>query len=216
MRFEAQVEKVLWTMTPEPLSPERIRLQTLHMLRIRKFMKLAGQEIPGAPEIPAEHIRILRARLILEEAFETVEALGVNVRIGTEPGHWSQDQIPISKWLRSGCLLSYDTATSVIPNLKDIVDGCADISVVTIGTLLACGVHDVAVLEEVDKNNLAKFGPGGYRDDGGKWVKPPDHAPPRIREILDLQTAAAVSERFPAGETFEDEFGEIKEAAEDE
>lgn len=201
-------------MQREPINPERVLEQTPHMARIREFMVKARQDTPEAPVIPDAEIRRLRARLILEEAFETVEALGVDVSIDTEPGDYAQNSIPISKWLRAKCKLRYGDSKVALPNLKEVVDGCADISVVTIGTLIAFGVRDVAVLEEVDGNNLAKFGPGGYRDEGGKWIKPPDHEPPRVQEIVDLQTVAAASGKFPAGVTFEDEFKDIKENAE--
>jgi predicted HAD superfamily Cof-like phosphohydrolase len=69
-------------------------------------------------------------------------------------------------------------------NMEETIDGCCDLSVVTIGTLSTLGVPDKPFLEEVDNNNLAKFGPGGYRNDYGKWVKPPGHKPPDISRIL--------------------------------
>jgi hypothetical protein len=69
--------------------------------------------------------------------------------------------------------------------MVELVDGCCDLSVVTIGTLSACGVSDDPFLMEVDQNNLDKFGDGhSYREDG-KLIKPPDHQPPRIEELLE-------------------------------
>ena len=65
-----------------------------------------------------------------------------------------------------------------------IVDGCADVSVVNIGCLLACGIADVPILEEVDQNNLSKFGAGYYRDEYGKLRKPPGHKPPDFKKVL--------------------------------
>ncbi|RME74113.1 MAG: hypothetical protein D6785_16225, partial [Planctomycetota bacterium] len=73
------------------------------------------------------------------------------------------------------------------PSLVEIADGCADIMVVTTGTLSACGISDIPLQEEVDQNNLSKFGPGGYEREDGKWVKPPDHKPPKILKILEDQ-----------------------------
>lgn len=40
------------------------------------------------------------------------------------------------------------------------------------------------LLEEVDRSNLAKFGPGGRRREDGKWVKPDDWQPPDIKGVL--------------------------------
>ena len=53
--------------------------KTNHQLRIESFMKLAGQELPQSPVVPDIKIRQLRAALILEEAFETIDALGFKV-----------------------------------------------------------------------------------------------------------------------------------------
>jgi len=63
--------------------------------------------------------------------------------------------------------------------------------VVTIGTLIAFGVDDEPVLEEVDQANLRKFGPGSYERDDGKWIKPPDWTPPDILGVLERQAGRA-------------------------
>jgi predicted HAD superfamily Cof-like phosphohydrolase len=71
--------------------------------------------------------------------------------------------------------------------MVEIVDGCADVIVVTTGTLSACGVADSAVQNEVDQANLRKFGPGSYKREDGKWMKPPDFRPPDIEAVLAAQ-----------------------------
>lgn len=143
---------------------------TDHALRIEKFMRLAGQDCPVKPTLPSVLIRKHRARLILEECLETLNGLGFKV------------SGPDSEWVTVDDLVEVDSG-----NLLEIVDGCADLSVVTIGTLIACGVQDYEVLEEVDKNNLAKFGPGGYKNEVGKWIKPPGHPRPDLESILKTQ-----------------------------
>ena len=51
-----------------------------HYRRVTEFMLRAGQECPIVPqETLNEEIRILRAKLIMEEALETVEGLGVEI-----------------------------------------------------------------------------------------------------------------------------------------
>lgn len=134
-----------------------------HYDRVRQFMELAGQEVPSRPGIPNEETRLLRARLILEEALETVEALGVTPLFSCAEGE---------KEITSQSVRLHADRE---PSLLDIIDGCCDTIVVTTGTLIACGVPDVPFQEAVDQNNLAKFGPGSYRRDDGKWVKPADH-----------------------------------------
>lgn len=144
-------------------------MPTPHYQRVKEFMQKVGQDTPEGAIIPDAKIRILRAKLILEEALETVEALGVTVQ---HQGHQITEEG-----------LEYDAPNPV--DLKEVVDGCADISVVTIGTLIAFGVDDEPVLEEVDASNLRKFGPGSYRREDGKWMKPPGWTPPDIMAAVD-------------------------------
>ena len=132
-------------------------------------MQKVGQDTPEGAIEPDSKVRILRAKLILEEALETVEALGVTVH---HQGHEITEEG-----------LEYDAPNPF--DLKEVVDGCADISVVTIGTLIAIGVDDEPVLEEVDASNLRKFGPGSYRREDGKWMKPPGWTPPDIMGAID-------------------------------
>jgi predicted HAD superfamily Cof-like phosphohydrolase len=72
-------------------------------------------------------------------------------------------------------------------DIVKIADGLIDILVVTLGGLSACGMSDHALMNEVMRNNMAKFGPGGYRREDGKWCKPPGHQPPDIEGILTRQ-----------------------------
>ena len=140
-------------------------MPTDHYRRIREFMTKAGQDTPSKPVIPDEETRVLRAKLILEEALETVKALGVEVAVN---GHS----------FNHGEQLSYAGGGEV--DMEGVVDGCADISVVTIGTFIAFGVDDQPILEEVDSANLRKFATGSYRRDDGKWMKPPGWTAPDI------------------------------------
>jgi len=145
-------------------------MPTPHRERVAEFMRAAGQDAPDAPTVPDQETRILRAKLILEEALETVEALGVEVAV---PGH--SDAIWIDR-----DELRFEPREDGAVDVEGVVDGCADISVVTVGTLIAFGVDDEPILEEVDAANLRKFGPGSHRREDGKWIKPEDWTPPDI------------------------------------
>lgn len=149
------------------------RFRTVHQQRIDLFMRCAQQEVPEAPAMPSAPVRNLRANLILEEALETIAGLGYAVVQDENTGKLTI--VPFGE-----------------PNMVEVVDGCADLSVVTIGTLSAFGVSDVSVLEEVDNANLRKFGPGSFRRGDGKWIKPPDFVPPNIERVLSLQTLGTV------------------------
>jgi predicted HAD superfamily Cof-like phosphohydrolase len=140
-----------------------------HQLRVEIFMARAGQAVPLTPVMPDEDTRRFRAKIILEETMETIKALGCSVVIN------QKTMLPEIGEFRYK------------PDLIEIVDGCADIRVVTTGTLSACGVADHEIQLEVDLNNLGKFGPGSYKREDGKWMKPPTWTPPNIERILQEQ-----------------------------
>ena len=140
-------------------------------------MLLAKQEVPDIPVMPNVKTRVLRAKLIFEEAMETInDGLAVDVIIDVDGERVSLANA-MTKYLS---FEAFDT-----PDLVKIADGCADLSVVTTGTLLASGIRDEKLLELVDQNNLDKGGPGHYIRDDGKLVKPPNHKPPDIGGLLD-------------------------------
>lgn len=144
-----------------------------HQIRIEEFMDKAKQLLPGTPTVPDADVRLLRAKLIFEEALETIEALGVRV--------WGSVEYDLP--------LNFDTVVFAIKedgDLVQIADGCADLSVVTIGTLSACGLPDMPILRLVDDNNLEKFGPGHYIREDGKLIKPPDHKPPNLEDAIKI------------------------------
>lgn len=137
----------------------------------------AAQACPLVPTVPDEKTRVLRARLMLEEVLETVAALGVTVTLTAPTLDGADLHVPVAM-----DSLSFLAKGDV--DLVEAADGCADVAVVTTGTLIALGIPDVELQEMVDENNLAKFGPGGYRDSNGKWIKPPGHKPPPIASFL--------------------------------
>lgn len=145
-----------------------------HQLRIEQLMLRAGQELPISPSVVNLN-RHLRAKLIIEEALELIE-LGLGLQV--------QDSMGMP--LRAEEILLVPKSE---PDIIEIIDGCADVSVVTIGTASAVGVDMTPILEIVDNNNLMKFGPGGYRRDDGKWIKPENHPCPKplIQQEIERQ-----------------------------
>jgi len=147
-----------------------MRRKTKHQRRIEEFMIRGDQVAQVAQEVGLPHdlIRRFRAGLILEEALELVRALGFFVevrRVG--------DKTPAE--------LTYVGGADLI----GIADGCADLSVVTIGTLSACGIADDGLLKEVDLNNMSKVAEGVHHDpQTGKILKPPGWRPPDIERVL--------------------------------
>jgi predicted HAD superfamily Cof-like phosphohydrolase len=141
----------------------------IHHNKVKKFMQLAGQALPNCPTVPNEEVRRLRANLIIEEAIETVRALGFDIVVDNE---FCENSIKLE-------------LTESGPDLIDIIDGVADLTVVSTGTALACGIDPEPFQEEVDENNLAKFGPGHKIRKDGKLVKPPDFKGPNIELLLE-------------------------------
>lgn len=156
----------------------REHLKSRHQQAVEAFMRKDAEDprsmngVPDTVIIPSAGVRRLRAALILEEAFETVEGLGFRVY---KRSH-REDRVMFEDLT----MHEDDEALS----LTSIVDGCADLHVVTSGTLSACGVPDEPFLRAVEENNLAKFGPGASRREDGKLIKPPDHKPPDIAGLL--------------------------------
>lgn len=110
--------------------------KSTHQQAVELFMSKAGQELPTKPTVPSPEIRKLRAQLILEEALETIEALGFEVEYWDYELHLKPGKEPI---------------------LTDILDGCCDLAVVTTGTLSACGISDIVPQDLVNYNNIQKF-----------------------------------------------------------
>ena len=124
---------------------------------------------------PSEEVRKLRAKLILEEALETAHALGINV-VYRNQNTGDLDNINVGSNLEFHNTRKFD--------LAEVIDGCADIKVVTTGTLIACGVPDEVAQQMVDQSNLKKFGPGGRRREDGKWLKPENWKAPNWQNYL--------------------------------
>ncbi len=123
---------------------------------------------------PTPKERLLRAKLILEEAIETIGALGVSVHQVSE----NEDKFEF-----------YDNGEeNYIP--KEVLDGVADLAVVANGTLLCCGLHTVLpeALKRIDENNWSKVANGVVRNADGKYQKPPGYKPVVLDDLIERVT----------------------------
>jgi predicted HAD superfamily Cof-like phosphohydrolase len=166
--------------------------------QVTEFMALFGQEIKTKPEMPSEEIRLLRAKLIFEEAIETIHALGCDV-------HHSQRGVFLDSEIHA--------------TLTDIADGLADLHYVAYcGTAAACGINMEPVFAEVHQSNMTKLWTDAEytcydfnipltfelakplnptnphkrcyiaRNKDGKVIKSPSYSPANIKPILDAQS----------------------------
>ncbi len=151
----------------------------MHQMEVEAFMLRAKQDVPLIPTTPSDYVRILRAKIILEEALETIQkGLGVTVSLDIDQGNHSQS------FEINNNQLTFATSLTQQFDMIELIDGCCDVAVVSTGTLSACGIPDTPFQNEVNKNNLMKFGPGYVIRDDGKILKPPQHIPPDIAGIL--------------------------------
>lgn len=146
-----------------------------HAQRVRDFMRKAGQNVRTTPCQPPDEELIRAVTLIHEEFLELARAAGVQITL--QVGNELALEHPKNQ---------YGYAVTGEFDLIEYADACGDISVTTQGALAAAGIPDVPLLEEIDRSNLERFGPGSYRRDDGKWVRGPDWTPPDIAGVLGI------------------------------
>jgi predicted HAD superfamily Cof-like phosphohydrolase len=127
-------------MTEKPYRPQQ---------DIVTLMKQYNQQVKESPELPDPETRLLRARLVFEEALEFVRGCGCTVT-KTVAG---EDQAAV-----------IDEITVVLdpnstPDFVEYVDGCIDQLVVTYGALNAAGVKAQPAWDEVQRSNMSKAWP---------------------------------------------------------
>jgi len=93
------------------LTEAHMKRTSIHYNRIKEFMKLAGQDTPKKPIEPSSEIRKLRAKLILEEALETISALGFEVY----PDRGYEDSLPLEECILMEKHKTEESSTTWIP-----------------------------------------------------------------------------------------------------
>jgi predicted HAD superfamily Cof-like phosphohydrolase len=181
------------------------------------LMKQFAQEVKDAPELPDEATRLLRARLVFEEALEFVRACGCTVA-RAESGDAKTAVIDE---------ISVVVDANSSPDFTEYVDGCIDQLVVTYGALNAAGVKAQSAWDEVQRSNMSKAWPhcsacdavlvrgageelvhpddagahGGdwqmvlkvHKREDGKFMKAPTYSPANLRRVIEEQIEKARS-----------------------
>ena len=122
--------------------------------KVKAFMVAGDQPIKGFPGIPDEKTLKLGVSLIKEELSEYIDAIS---KVGKIP----------------------DKEVMV-----DAADAIADLLYVVTWNSIAWGFPMDQIMEEVQRTNMAKFGPGSYKDNTGKVRKPKDWVPPNIKKFI--------------------------------
>lgn len=137
--------------------------------QVKEWMIAFGQDAPDKPIIPSLEIRKLRAKLILEEALETI-VYGLGIYWLKQGRDYNFDLADILAVLNHN-EAKFEDQEEIKPNLELIADGCSDLKVVTYGTLVACGLikqepkipyepldkHYDPLFDEIMRSNWSKF-----------------------------------------------------------
>lgn len=185
-------------MTEKPYRPQQ---------DIVTLMQQFDQEVKESPEMPDAKTRLLRARLVFEEALEFVRACGCTV--AATDGAAVIDNISVM------------LDANGVPDLTEYVDGCVDQLVVTYGALNAAGIKVEPAWDEVQRSNMSKAWPhcsvcdavlergsnsdlvhpgdsyahGGawatvlrvHKREDGKFIKAPTYSPADLKRVIEEQ-----------------------------
>jgi predicted HAD superfamily Cof-like phosphohydrolase len=152
--------------------------------QVIEFHRVFDHPIAESPTVPPDERVRLRARLILEECLETIEALfDANSRFVTV----SMVEVDAASYLRGAreALNVLINQATVHVRLESFADGLADVDYVVEGSRIEFGLEGGGIAREVHRSNMAKKG-GGTRADG-KSEKPPGWTPPDIAGVIRKQ-----------------------------
>lgn len=137
-----------------------------------EFHEKFGAAIGDRPNL--DH-REVRAKLIMEEAVETVAAMGydVHARIEERGRIGETAHREVARYAKG-----FDQ-----PDMIETIDGLCDLIYVVAGAAVTMGIDLDPFFEEVHRSNMAKDG-GGTRADG-KIMKPEGWQPPDIAGVLE-------------------------------
>jgi len=151
---------------------------TPRQYEVAQWMEKAGFKVPATPTVPGEKERELRARLILEEAMEVIEALGVTLETSIKDGE--SHPIVFDSF-------EFITHEDEMCDLEAVADGLSDLDYVTLGCFCSFGIENLQINNEVDANNRLKLENGKKNRKTGKLEKAKDHPAPYFRGILEEQ-----------------------------
>ena len=140
--------------------------------QVKEFMSLIGQDCPDKPVIPSDKDLILRARVILEETLEYINASGVSFSLLIDD--ISVDIKDIS---------SLDFQKTHETDIVEVADAIGDIGYINYGSANCFGLDMEEIEDEIHANNMTKI-KTGYKDENGKFRKGTDYVPIDLRPII--------------------------------
>lgn len=149
-------------------------MQTIRQ-QVREFMKAAEQPVYDEPRKPTKEEIVLRLKLIAEETVELLDACYMN-----DAPHLVMD-------VRDAVEKLLETPPDDEWDAELVADALADIDYVVEGARQTFGFDGRRIANEVHRANMEKFGPGSYKREDGKQMKPPNWRRPEIQTILNTQ-----------------------------
>jgi len=162
-----------------------------HQKKVHEFVKKMrennGKEpIPKTPQFPKTSIRSLCVCLILEEALEVFQALGISVDLNID--HYNTLMVELQKLSVKDDFLIHGEQIEDIKNpekLGELSDGLADLIYVAIYTAIVHGIDLSPIMKAVEDSNLEKFRGDSHLDSKtGKWIKPSDWQAPDFAKMI--------------------------------
>jgi len=139
---------------------------------VEDFHRATGAGLPDTDTIEIRNHE-LRARLIAEEAMETIAALGFDCLVQVNVGY--EDPTDQGRSI-------FDAVKMGNEDIVELADGIADTIYVLLGTAVEAGLDMEPIFAEVQRSNMSKID-GPIREDG-KRLKGPKFSPPNIDAIL--------------------------------
>lgn len=140
--------------------------------QVAEFHAAMNQKDPTTPTIPSDERVRLRAALIAEEFFETMEAMFPKSELIDEARDMLEHVIKKSP---------------ISVNISELADGLADLDYVVSGTYLEFGIDSGPIAAEVHRSNMMKFVGEPVWAPNGKRLKPAGWTPPDIAGELKKQ-----------------------------
>jgi predicted HAD superfamily Cof-like phosphohydrolase len=186
---------------------------TTEQKQVKQFMQFFNQDCPEKPTQLTEDVAKLRAKLILEEALETItKGLGLQICLNDSfDNSVFINEENLGYWLSTKEAFEFTKIKEV--DLEQLADGLGDLHYVAYtGTGVAAGIDMEEIFAEIHSSNMTKawtegdleqakvlyptakleeFGGGLYRlvREDGKIIKSPSYRPANIKSILEKQSA---------------------------
>lgn len=159
----------------------------LWQAQVLAFHEATDSAVATEPTLMDEETRALRAKLIMEEAVETVAALGFDV---------SADIVKADSFLgeHNGSFIGRFNKAYEKPNLLDFIDGMCDLIYVIAGSAVSAGVDLAPHFDEVHDANMRKL--AGPKREDGKQLKPEGWRGPDHGRIIDATKGEAQANRL--------------------